>query len=126
MAERLRLGLLFGGRSGEHEVSLISARSVLNTLDPEKYQITQIGITLAGDWLVGDDVLDALSNNNLDQLSPAVMLPVPARSDLYFLTQKDGEEIIRVFAELDVIFPVLHGSYGEDGTMQGLFDSVKI
>lgn len=122
MAERLRLGVLFGGRSGEHEVSLVSARSVLNTLDPEKYQITQIGITLAGDWLVGDDVLDALSNNNLDQLSPAVMLPVPARSDLYSLTQKDGEEIIRVFAELDVIFPVLHGSNGEDGTIQGLFE----
>ena len=89
MAERLRLGVLFGGRSGEHEVSLVSARSVLNTLDPEKYQITQIGITLAGDWLVGDDVLDALSKNKLDQLSPAVMLPVPARSDLYSLTQKE-------------------------------------
>jgi D-alanine-D-alanine ligase len=122
MAERLRLGVLFGGRSGEHEVSLVSARSVLDTLNPEKYHITQIGITLAGDWLVGDDILDALSKKSPDQLMPALMLPVPARSDLYSLIQKDGEEIIRVFAELDVIFPVLHGSYGEDGTMQGLFE----
>jgi D-alanine-D-alanine ligase len=122
MMEKLRLGVLFGGRSGEHEVSLASARSVLNTLDPEKYQITQIGITLSGDWLIGDDVLNALSNKSPDKLSPAAMLPVPDRSDLYSLTKKDGDEIISVFAELDVIFPVLHGSYGEDGTMQGLFE----
>ena len=122
MSERLNIGVLFGGRSGEHEVSLVSARSVLNTLDPAKYHVTQIGITLDGDWLVGDNVLDALSKQTLDQLSPAVMLPIPSRSDLYSLTRVNGEEIIRVFAELDVIFPVLHGSYGEDGTMQGLFE----
>ena len=66
MTERLRLGVLFGGRSGEHEVSLVSARSVLNTLDSKKYQITQIGITLSGEWLVGDDVLDALLKKNLN------------------------------------------------------------
>ena len=75
MTEPVRLGILFGGRSGEHEVSLVSARSVLDTLDPEKYQVTQIGITLDGDWLVGDDVLNALTEGKTGDLTLATMLP---------------------------------------------------
>ena len=122
MAKLIRLGILFGGRSGEHEVSLSSASSVLNTLDLEKYQVTQIGITLEGDWLVGGDVLTALKNRTEENLIPAVMLPTPSRPQVYSLEQAQGNEILKVFAELDVIFPVLHGSYGEDGTMQGLFE----
>lgn len=122
MAKLIRLGILFGGRSGEHEVSLSSASSVLNSLNPEKYQITQIGITLEGDWLVGGDVLTALKNCTEENLIPAVMLPTPSRSQVYSLEQVQGNEILKVFADLDVIFPVLHGSYGEDGTMQGLFE----
>jgi D-alanine-D-alanine ligase len=122
MTERVRLGVLFGGRSGEHEVSLVSARSVLNTLDPVKYRVTQIGITLEGEWLVGDGVLSALTEGSLEGLSRAVMLPDPARPDVYRLIQEDKSQILEVFAELDVIFPVLHGSFGEDGTMQGLFE----
>ncbi len=122
MAERLKVGVLFGGRSGEHQVSLVSARSVLDTLDPDKYEVTQIGITLEGDWLVGENVLDALAGQKIDLLSPAVMLPIPSRSDLFSLERVDGADIINVFAVLDVVFPVLHGSYGEDGTMQGLFE----
>ncbi len=122
MTKPIRLGVVFGGRSGEHAVSLSSARSVLNTLDPRKYLVTQIGITLSGDWLVGSDVLNALSEGMIDQLTPAVMLPVPARPEVYSLTGKSGEDLLQIFAELDVIFPVLHGSFGEDGTMQGLFE----
>jgi len=122
MTERLRLGILFGGRSGEHEVSLMSANSVLNTVDPGKYQVTQIGITLNGDWLVGDDVLTALLNKSEEDLTTAIMLPVPSRHQLYSVEQFQGSEILNVFSELDVIFPVLHGTYGEDGTMQGLFE----
>lgn len=122
MADRIRVGILFGGRSGEHEVSLLSARSVLDTLDPEKYQITQIGITLEGDWLIGDDVHSALVNKSYDSLSPAVMLPEPSRPEVYKLQRTEKGEILECFAELDVIFPVLHGSFGEDGTMQGLFE----
>ncbi len=122
MDKPIRLGILFGGRSGEHEVSLVSASSVLNTVDPEKYQVTQIGITLDGDWLVGEDVLDALMNRSLESLTPAVLLPTPSRPQIYSLEKVEGNEILKVFAELDVIFPVLHGSYGEDGTMQGLFE----
>ena len=122
MAKPIRLGVLFGGRSGEHEVSLSSASSVLDTLDPQKYQVTQIGITLEGDWLVGGDVLTALKNRTEENLIPAVMLPTPSRPQVYSPEQAQGNEILKVFAELDVIFPVLHGSYGEDGTMQGLFE----
>lgn len=122
MGRLIRLGVLFGGRSGEHAVSLESARSVLETLDHAKYQITQIGITEDGDWLVGDDVLTALAEKNYTSLSPAAMLPVPSRPEVFSLKWVNGVEVLEVFSELDVIFPVLHGSFGEDGTMQGLFE----
>jgi D-alanine-D-alanine ligase len=122
MSGMIRLGILFGGRSGEHAVSLASARSVLETLDRKKYQITEIGITEDGDWLVGQGVLKALNDKQFGDLSSAMMLPVPSRPEVYALKMMDGAEILEVFAELDVIFPVLHGSFGEDGTMQGLFE----
>ena len=122
MGKPIRLGVLFGGRSGEHEVSLSSASSVLNTLDREKYQVTQIGITLDGDWLVGADVLASLKSKTDQNLTPAAMLPTPSRPMVFAIEQVEGNEVLKVFAELDVIFPVLHGSYGEDGTMQGLFE----
>jgi D-alanine-D-alanine ligase len=126
MDKPIRLGVLFGGRSGEHEISLVSARSVLNTLDPHKYHITEIGITLEGDWLVGEKTLDMLSEKKVDQLSPAGMLPIPSRPDIYTISTVDQGEMLQVFAELDVIFPVLHGPLGEDGTMQGLFELADI
>ncbi|MGB2965596.1 MAG: D-alanine--D-alanine ligase family protein [Anaerolineales bacterium] len=126
MEKPIRLGIVFGGRSGEHEVSLVSALSVLNTLDPERYQITQIGITNDGDWLVGEKVLEAFTDKNLGSLSPAAMLPVPTRPEVYTITADDRGEILNVFTELDVIFPVLHGTFGEDGTMQGLFELTDI
>ena len=122
MSGLIRLGVLFGGRSGEHAVSLSSARSVLETLDRNKYQITEIGITEDGDWLVGEGVLNALNDKALTNLSPAVMMPVPSRSEIYSLKKTDGVEVLELFSDLDVIFPVLHGSFGEDGTMQGLFE----
>jgi D-alanine-D-alanine ligase len=122
MTEKLRVGVLFGGRSGEHEVSLVSARSVLKTLDPDKYHITQIGISLEGDWLVGEDVLEALADRSRKGLSTALMFPDPARPEVYALSVQNNKELIDIYAELDVIFPVLHGSFGEDGTMQGLFE----
>jgi len=122
MGKPIRLGVLFGGRSGEHEVSLSSARSVLNTLDPKKYQVTQIGITIDGDWLVGDDVLASLKSKSEENLTSAVIFPVPSRPMVFAVEKLNGNEVLKVYAELDVIFPVLHGSYGEDGTMQGLFE----
>jgi D-alanine-D-alanine ligase len=98
----------------------------LDTLDPKKYQVTQIGISKEGDWLVGSDVLQAFNDNQIDQLSGAALFPIPSRPELFLLTQDDQDEFLKVFSELDVIFPVLHGSYGEDGTMQGLFELTDI
>src|SRR5512132_44718 len=103
--KKLHVAVLFGGRSGEHEVSLMSARSVLSVLDPAKYEVTQIGITHEGTWLTGEDVLGKFEQNRLDGLEHFVLSPDPS----------DSEHAI------DVYFPVLHGTFGEDGTLQGLF-----
>lgn len=98
--------MIFGGRSGEHDVSLMSARSVLSVLDPAKYEVTQIGITREGKWLTGDDVIGSFENGKLDGLEHFVLSPDPSDS----------------MHDIDVFFPVLHGTFGEDGTIQGLFE----
>jgi D-alanine-D-alanine ligase len=72
---RIRVGVIFGGRSGEHEVSLLSSRSVLAALNPDKYQVTQIGITHDGVWLVGENVLDAMNQGNYDALDQVTLMP---------------------------------------------------
>ncbi len=123
---KIRLGVLFGGRSGEHEVSLLSARSVLAAIDPDKYQVTQIGITHQGAWLVGEAALQALESGDLSTLSPASLLPDPTRPGLFTLQPGAGGEILSHLANLDVVFPVLHGTFGEDGTLQGLLEMADI
>jgi D-alanine-D-alanine ligase len=121
-SEKIRIGVIFGGRSGEHEVSLASARSVLAALDQTKYAVTQIGITPAGRWLTGPDVLGALSQGITTGLAACTLLPDPTRTGLYALQPvPDGERLVPL-ASLDVIFPVLHGTFGEDGTLQGLLE----
>ena len=129
MAEKLRVGVILGGRSGEHEVSLMSARSVLNALSPQRYQVTEIGITLAGAWLVAPpgsavSVLQAFQEGNLQALVPATILPDPSRPGLY--AQMDASRGWEFLSGLDVVFPVLHGTFGEDGTLQGLLELVDV
>jgi D-alanine-D-alanine ligase len=125
MSPKLRVGVIFGGRSGEHEISLRSARSVMAALDPERYEVVAIGITKDGRWLAGD-VMAALSEG-ADARS-ATLLPEPpageaAPAALLALDRGEGAApSLSVVAELDVIFPVLHGPYGEDGTVQGLLE----
>ena len=116
--KRLHLALIFGGRSGEHEVSLMSARSVLSVLDPLKYEITQIGITLSGQWLIGDDVIGKFESGNLAGLEPALVVPDPSQSGVHVLRGKQIERL----GGIDVFFPLVHGTFGEDGTIQGLFE----
>jgi D-alanine-D-alanine ligase len=116
--KRARIALVFGGRSGEHEVSLMSARSVLSVLDPAKYEVTQIGITLAGQWLVGDEVLDKFDQKRTSDLEPAVVLPDPSGNGVHVLRKGKLERLTNI----DVFFPLLHGTFGEDGTIQGLFE----
>lgn len=122
MEHKLHVGVLFGGRSGEHEVSLMSARSVLASIDRSKYRVTQIGIAHDGAWWVGENVLDALMQSDVSGLSPAALFPDPTRRSLYRILPEDTHEQLERLAELDVIFPVLHGTFGEDGALQGLLE----
>jgi D-alanine-D-alanine ligase len=118
MTKKTRIAILFGGRSGEHEVSLMSAQSILSVLDPNQYDVTQIGITHEGQWLYGPHALEAFSQGNLHGLTPVLLLPEPGRSVLY-ARRADG---LQELAEVDAVFPALHGSFGEDGTLQGLLE----
>src|ERR687897_178039 len=98
--KKLHVAVLFGGRSGEHEVSLMSARSVLSVLDPARYEVTQIGITHEGKWLTGDDVLGKFEQNKFDGLESFVLSPDSS------LIRLSSSQVI------DVFFPVLHGTFG--------------
>jgi D-alanine-D-alanine ligase len=120
--KKLRIGVIFGGRSGEHEVSLMSARSVLSALDPQRYEVTQIGITHQGVWLVGVEALEAMTAGQTTDLVPVTLLPDPTRKGLLSLDISQRAEALGLLSDLDVIFPVLHGTFGEDGTLQGLLE----
>jgi len=116
---KIRIGVIFGGCSGEHNVSLMSASSILQHLSPEKYEITPIGITREGKWYSGSGVLEKLKARRTDGLTPVCLLPEPGNHTLY---QIESGQHFSPLAELDVIFPVLHGTLGEDGTIQGLLE----
>lgn len=115
---KLRVGVLFGGRSGEHEVSLRSARSVAAALDPQRYETTLLAIDKQGRWLLGQDAAALLAEPNQ---AHAPGQPSPAAQTPGGLVPHD--ESLR---SLDVIFPVLHGPLGEDGTVQGLLELADI
>ena len=147
MAKKLRVGVLFGGRSGEHEVSLLSAASILKAIDSKKFDVVPIGITKEGRWLASSDAHKLLAGDHaelarhlragdpeatpgarlLHEGIPTLMAPEPAdparmgtpseKTDLQ--SRLDGKS-------LDVVFPVLHGTFGEDGTIQGLFELAGI
>ena len=120
---KLRVAVIFGGRSGEHEVSLMSARSVIDALDHEKYSIVEIGITHEGAWLAGEEVLKSFENGKTDHLVPVILSPDPTRRALYMVHTTGGAgERLEELPALDVVFPVLHGTFGEDGTLQGLLE----
>jgi D-alanine-D-alanine ligase len=122
---KIRVGVIFGGRSAEHEVSLASARSIMSALDKDKYEVVQIGITRDGRWIASGDPMRALASGDAADSGPAALLGDPSQRGLIRLeTPARGVEAFRgvKLSELDVIFPVLHGPYGEDGTVQGLLD----
>jgi len=142
MVKKVRVGILFGGRSGEHEVSLLSAASVLEAIDKTKYDVVPIGITKEGKWLTPAHAEKLLrgkhsSKKHLRAGDPAatssaavlasgnamIVPPMPAADSLVpFQTDSRHPESINV----DVIFPVLHGTFGEDGTIQGLLELADI
>jgi D-alanine-D-alanine ligase len=149
--KKLRVGILFGGRSGEHEVSLLSAASVLKAIDRNKYDVVPIGITKEGRWLTADHAERLLNGKHTEEgrhlragdpdVTPgaallakgeAVVVPpepahrdagiVPFETDAPALARRAVDRAINV----DVIFPVLHGTFGEDGTIQGLLELADI
>src|SRR6267142_4866253 len=149
--KKLRVGILFGGRSGEHEVSLLSAASVLNAIDKNKYDVVPIGITKEGRWLTAGAAERLLQGKPPEEArhlragdpeatpgaallarGEAVVVPpepvhrrdgmVPFQTDTPNLARRAADRAINV----DVIFPVLHGTFGEDGTIQGLLELADI
>jgi D-alanine-D-alanine ligase len=126
MSRKVRVGVIFGGRSGEHEVSLMSAQSVMMALDHDKYDVVMIGIDREGRWLTGD-VAAALESGAKNAARPATLLPDPQTSALLEVASGEGHSAsFSEVAKLDVVFPVLHGPYGEDGTVQGLLELAGI
>ena len=119
---RIRIGVIFGGRSVEHEVSLVSAASVINALDKEKYEVIPIGIASTGQWLSSNETLRLLKEKQSIELEQEQMLiPDPRKQSLVAINDGGG-----VGKAIDVIFPVVHGRFGEDGTLQGLLELADI
>ena len=147
---KLRVGILFGGRSGEHEVSLLSAASVLNAIDKEKYEVVPIGISKEGRWLTAEHAENLLEGKPIPDPRPlragdpettpgaavlaqgesVVVPPEPVHRDGGLVPfQTDATQMRRSSdraINVDVIFPVLHGTFGEDGTIQGLLELADI
>ncbi len=125
-SSKIRVGILFGGRSREHEVSLSSARSILQHIDTAKYDVECIGITHSGNWVAGDDAQNLL-NGKQPQFCEMLYLPTTPADGCFVAVTSDSEGAITQFLKkLDVVFPVLHGPYGEDGTLQGLLEMAGI
>jgi D-alanine-D-alanine ligase len=142
MAKKLRVGILFGGRSGEHEVSLLSAASILKAIDRKKFEVVPIGITKDGHWLASGDAHNLLEGGQsavarrlragdpeatpgaklLHEGIPTLLAPEPAETAASLTVGTVRPHA----ANLDVVFPVLHGTFGEDGTIQGLFELAGI
>jgi len=115
MDNRLRVALLFGGRSAEHDVSVLSAGNVFRALDPARYEIVPIGITRTGAWLLGSVQGNAFPAA-VPESGPLVAL-IPGGSGRLLVVPEEGPADLSLV--VDVIFPVLHGPFGEDGTVQG-------
>jgi D-alanine-D-alanine ligase len=126
MKKKLHVAVIFGGRSGEHEVSLMSARSVLSVLDASKYEVTQIGITHEGKWLTGEDVVGKFESGKVEGLEPVIIPPDPSESGIYVLRFDKPKPSLEKLTDIDVYFPLLHGTFGEDGTIQGLFEMADV
>jgi D-alanine-D-alanine ligase len=129
VAKKLRVGVIFGGRSGEHEVSIRSARAIVEAIDRKKFEVIPIGITKEGKWLAPAQSA---------QLLPAAVQPLlpskthTATGDVALLGDPSRKGFISLDSEtlngekLDVVFPALHGTYGEDGTLQGLLEMADV
>src|SRR6201996_6006914 len=124
--ERVRVAVVFGGRSNEHAISCVSAGSILRNLDPQRFDVVAVGITPDGSWVLTDGNPEALAitNRQLPGVSSEsgtelALAADPRRAGQLVSLSPGGAEVL---ASVDVVFPVLHGPYGEDGTIQGLLE----
>lgn len=130
MKKRLRVGVIFGGRSGEHEISLLSAASILKAIDRTRFDVIPIGIEKSGRWVTSGEAERLLAGTETKtEGEPAGILENgPARPTYHHALPPPGEGLIvpaspgKDILKVDVVFPVLHGTFGEDGTIQGLLD----
>jgi len=127
---KTRVAIVFGGRSSEHAISCVSAGSIMSALDPDQYEIVPVGISRDGAWVLaeGDPARLAISGRSLPEITAAsgnaLVLPAdPTSAGLIVLDPADG---VASLANVDVVFPALHGAYGEDGTIQGLLEMAGI
>jgi len=121
--KKLRVGILFGGKSGEHEVSLLSASSIMRAIDRDRFEVVPIGITREGRWLLSGDPVKALEEGVVREGTRIALLGDPSGRALVAVDEEDRP---RKLGGVDVIFPVLHGPYGEDGSVQGLLQLADI
>ena len=124
--KKIRVGLIFGGRSGEHEVSFCSASSIIKAINKGKYTVVPIGITKEGRWISPQDSELALQSGKIEGKSTVILLNDPSGNALIRTTNNQRSDKSPALERVDVIFPVLHGPYGEDGTVQGLLEVVNI
>ncbi len=127
MKKKINVGLVFGGRSGEHEVSLLSAKSIFNALDKNKYNVFLIGVDKQGHWLLGNPANYLLHSENpkliaLNKSAAKTITPVSKAEKGEIIAVETGKEL----GKIDVFFPIIHGTYGEDGTLQGMFEMINV
>ncbi|MBU0964373.1 D-alanine--D-alanine ligase A, partial [Patescibacteria group bacterium] len=126
MSKKIRVGIIFGGRSGEHEVSLVSAESVIKAMDKSKYEIIPIGITKEGIWITRNQPLKILKANKFKEFtSDQIITPDSTKKSLVTIN-KHFTTHNKINKNIDIIFPILHGTFGEDGTIQGLLELANI
>jgi D-alanine-D-alanine ligase len=130
--EKIKIGIIFGGRSGEHEISIRSAKTVIEQIDREKFDVVPIAISKKGVWLNPSESLTLLPENVRKSFSKTsenfrdVKIALLGDTEYQGLTRLESSETEKTFAPLDVVFPVLHGTFGEDGTIQGMFEMADI
>src|SRR5687767_8038274 len=128
MTGKVRVAVVFGGRSAEHAISCVSAGSVIAALDPDRYEVVRVGIATDGRWVLADsDQPLAITDGKLPEVTGGTAVSLigdPAGRGLAVL--EPGAAVGRVLTEVDVVFPVLHGTYGEDGTVQGLLEMAGV
>ena len=124
--KKIRVGIIFGGRSGEHEVSFCSASSIIKAINKDKYAVVPIGITKGGRWISPQDSELALQSGKIEGKNTVILLNDSFSKSLVCIDNNQKLDKSSALEKLDVIFPVLHGPYGEDGTVQGLLELANI